>query len=164
MLTQLYQSTISINGREQSLAASENQPLLIINTATECGLKQQFEGLEQLHQRYKDQGLRVIGFPCDQFKGQEPVANDDMASQCELRFGVTFELSEKINVNGPDTHPIFQALKTLAPGLLGSQGIKWNFTKFLVSPGGEVIKRYGPTHNPAKIQKDIDALLESVTS
>lgn len=145
-------------GREISLGKFKGKVILIVNTATKCGLAPQFEGLEQLHQDYKDKGLVVIGFPCDQFAGQEPETNETMVQVCQLNFGVTFQLSEKIHVNGPNTHPIFKYLKDHSKSALGKE-IKWNFTKFLVSRDGRTIKRFAPTTKPEAIRQSIENLL-----
>ena len=145
-------------GREISLGEFKDKAILIVNTATKCGLAPQFEGLEQLHQDYKSKGLVVIGFPCDQFAGQEPETNETMVQVCQLNFGVTFQLSEKIDVNGPNTHPIFKYLKDHSKSALGKE-IKWNFTKFLVSHDGRTIKRFAPTTKPEAIRQSIENLL-----
>jgi glutathione peroxidase len=140
------------------MAGYKDRVLLLVNTATKCGLAPQFKELEALHQEYKDRGLVVIGFPCNQFADQEPETNESMAQACELNFGVTFTLSEKIIVNGPDTHPIFAYLKSHSKSLLG-RDIKWNFTKFLVSRDGQTITRYAPTTSPSALRPDIERLL-----
>lgn len=145
-------------GREISLSEFKDKVILIVNTATKCGLAPQFEGLEQLHQDYKGKGLVVIGFPCDQFAAQEPETNETMVKVCQLNFGVTFQLSEKIDVNGPNTHPIFKYLKDHSKSALGKE-IKWNFTKFLVSRDGRIIKRFAPTTKPEAIRQSIEKLL-----
>jgi len=132
--------------------------VLIVNTATRCGLAPQFKELEEIHQQYKDKGLVIIGFPCNQFQNQEPVINENMEQHCQVNFGVTFQLSEKINVNGKTTHPVFTYLKDQLPGKLGRR-IKWNFTKFLISPDGIPYKRYAPTVKPGSIEKDIIEVL-----
>ena len=147
------------NGKTLDLKEFKNRPVLVVNTATKCGLAPQFEGLEKLHQQYKDDGLVVLGFPCNQFAGQEPESNDTMAETCKLNHGVTFTLTQKINVNGRETHPLFKYLKQRLPGTLGKR-IKWNFTKFLIGPDGEPYKRYAPTTSPEKIEKDIQQLLK----
>lgn len=134
--------------------------VLLVNTATKCGLAPQFDGLENLHQRYKDQGLVVLGFPCDQFAGQEPETNDTVEETCKLNFGVTFQLTEKVKVNGPETHPVFRFLKSKLGGWLGS-GIKWNFTKFVVDKNGKPVKRFSPTTTPDKLESLIIQLLKS---
>ncbi|WBL25173.1 glutathione peroxidase [Zunongwangia sp. HGR-M22] len=148
------------NGKKLQLEAFKNQPILIVNTATKCGLAPQFEGLEKLHQDYKEDGLVVLGFPCNQFAGQEPETNESMEEACKINHGVTFLLTQKIDVNGSNTYPIFKYLKQSLPGTLGKR-IKWNFTKFLIAPNGEPYKRYAPTTSPAKIEKDIKQLLNN---
>ena len=133
--------------------------VLIVNTATKCGLATQFDGLEHLLQTYKDQGLVVIGFPCDQFLKQEPETNESMVEACRINHGVTFQLTEKIQVNGFGAHPIFKFLKSKIGGFFGSR-IKWNFTKFLIDANGKPIKRYAPTVLPEKIEEDIQQALK----
>lgn len=145
-------------GEPINMSQFEGKVVLIVNTATKCGLAPQFKGLEELHQKYKDQGLVLIGFPCNQFANQEPETNDTIVAACELNFGVTFQLTEKIHVNGENTHPIFKYLKDELGGTLGKK-IKWNFTKFLITKEGKAFKRYAPTTKPAKIEKDIQKLL-----
>jgi glutathione peroxidase len=142
------------------MSAFKGNPLLIVNTATKCGLAPQFRELEVLHQKYKDQGLVILGFPSNQFQNQEPESNETMEQSCEINFGVTFQLTEKILVNGKETHPVFQYLKDQLPGKLGKR-IKWNFTKFLISPEGKPVKRYAPTVKPGSIEKDILKTLAS---
>ena len=129
--------------------------LLIVNTASKCGFTPQYEGLEALYQKYKDKGLEILGFPCDQFGHQEPGNDEDIAKFCSLNFGVSFPLFQKTIVNGPEANPLFESLKKEAPGLLGTKRIKWNFTKFLVTPDGKVLKRYAPTIKPSAIEADI---------
>ncbi|NQX68203.1 glutathione peroxidase [Paenibacillus alba] len=146
-------------GEEKSLADYKGQVLLIVNTATKCGLAPQFKGLQELHDTYKDQGFSVLGFPCNQFKDQEPGDDAQVEQACQLNFGVNFPLFSKINVNGPDAHPLYRFLKQQASGLFGS-GIKWNFTKFLVDQDGKVLKRFSPTTSPSKIEGQIRKLLE----
>ena len=145
-------------GQELKMSDFKGKPVLIINTATKCGLAPQFDGLEELHQKYKDQGLVVLGFPCNQFRDQEPETNSSMEESCRINHGVTFQLTEKIDVNGPNTHPIFAYLKDELKGFLNNK-IKWNFTKFLITPDGKPFKRYAPTTKPAKIEKDIQKIL-----
>ena len=132
--------------------------ILIVNTATKCGLAPQFNGLESIHQKYKDKGLVVLGFPCNQFGGQEPETNDSVEESCRINFGVTFQLTEKIEVNGMNTHPIFAFLKSQLSGCFGEK-IRWNFTKFLIDKNGRPYKRYSPTKDLKKLIKDIDRLL-----
>lgn len=129
--------------------------LLIVNTASKCGFTPQYEGLEALYKKYKDKGLEILGFPCDQFGHQEPGNDEDIAEFCSLNFGVSFPLFQKTIVNGPEANPLFESLKKEAPGLLGTKRIKWNFTKFLVTPDGKVLKRYAPTIKPSAIEADI---------
>ncbi|RTE10064.1 glutathione peroxidase [Paenibacillus whitsoniae] len=148
----------TIRGEEKSLADYDNQVLLIVNTATKCGFAPQFKGLQELHDGYQAQGFSVLGFPCNQFKEQEPGSDAQVEQACQLNFGVNFPLFSKIDVNGPDAHPLYKYLKQQASGLFGS-GIKWNFTKFLVDGEGRVIKRFSPTTPPRKIEAHIRKLL-----
>ncbi len=148
-------------GKTVPMATYRGKTLLIVNTATKCGLAGQFEELETLHQAYKDKGLVIIGFPCDQFLGQEPETNESMVNVCKLNFGVTFQLSEKIDVNGKGTHQIFNYLKTHSKSSLTNR-IKWNFTKFLVSSDGENIQRFAPTVSPNTLQPAIIEYLPRV--
>lgn len=141
-------------GKQLSFSDFEGKVVLIVNTATKCGLTPQFTGLEVLHQQYKDSGLVVLGFPCDQFLKQEPLSNKEMAETCLINHGVTFQLTEKINVNGSTTHPIFQWLKSKQKGLFGKR-ISWNFTKFLINKQGKVVKRFSPSTKPEKIEQFI---------
>ena len=145
-------------GNEISLGDYRGKVLLLVNTATKCGLAPQFLELEALHEEYGSKGLVVIGFPCDQFAGQEPETNETVVGVCQINFGVTFLLSEIIDVNGAGTHPVFAYLKSHSKSALGKD-IKWNFTKFLVSPDGETIHRYAPTTVPAKLRPTIETLL-----
>lgn len=145
-------------GEEKSMEAHRGKAVLIVNTATKCGLAPQFKELEALHQEYKDKGLVVIGFPCNQFRNQEPESNASMEASCELNFGVSFQLSEKIDVNGKNTHPVFAYLKDQLPGRI-SKKIKWNFTKFLVTPEGMPIQRYTPATRPLAVEHQIRAVL-----
>lgn len=145
-------------GKEIRFSEFKGKVVLVVNTATKCGLAPQFDGLEALHQKYKDRGLVVLGFPCNQFQGQEPESNETVEEACRINFGVTFQLTEKILVNGPDTHPVFEYLKQNLGSFLGSK-IKWNFTKFLVTREGKPYKRYAPTTKPEKIVEDIERLL-----
>ena len=149
----------SIDGQTVPLSRYRGQVMLIVNTASACGLTPQFTGLEKLHQQYGPQGLAVIGFPCNQFASQDPGSNDEIGAFCQKNYGVSFQMMGKIDVNGPAAHPLYQWLKHEAPGLLGTEGIKWNFTKFLVGRDGRVIQRYAPQDTPEKIAKDIEAAL-----
>ncbi len=148
-----------IDGQAQDLAAFRGQVLLLVNTASACGFTPQYAGLEALHRQYGGRGLVVMGFPCNQFGAQEPGSHSEIETFCETRFGVSFALMEKVEVNGPQALPLYQWLKAQAPGLLGTQAIKWNFTKFLVGRDGQVIRRYPPTAKPEKISADIEAAL-----
>ncbi len=156
---EFYQLSVNTpQGKEILFSELKGKVVLLVNTATKCGLAPQFDGLEALHQKYKDRGLVVIGFPCNQFQGQEPESNETVEEACRINFGVTFQLTEKILVNGPDTHPVFVYLKKNLGSVLGSK-IKWNFTKFLVTADGKPFKRYAPTTKPEKIELDIVRLL-----
>ncbi|PKO75834.1 MAG: glutathione peroxidase [Betaproteobacteria bacterium HGW-Betaproteobacteria-15] len=150
---------LSIDGKPVALEQFRGHPMLIVNTASACGFTPQFGGLEQLHQAYGPRGLVVLGFPCNQFGSQDPGSNDEIATFCQRNFGVSFPMMSKIDVNGPEAHPLYQWLAAEAPGLLGSKAIKWNFTKFLVGKDGTVIKRYAPQDAPEKLAKDIEAEL-----
>ncbi|PSF11139.1 glutathione peroxidase [Marinobacter shengliensis] len=152
-------SVRDIKGNEASMADYKGKVLLIVNTASKCGFTPQFEGLQALHEELGDQGFEVLGFPCNQFMNQDP-ANDDAISQfCSLNYGVSFPMFAKVDVNGDGAHPLFQFLKREAKGLMGSEKVKWNFTKFLVNRDGQVIRRYAPTAKPADIRSDIEKLL-----
>jgi len=151
----LFDLTFTRNdGEEVDLQEFAGRPILVVNTASKCGFTPQYEGLQKLYEEFKDQGLTVIGFPCDQFAHQEPGDDAAIASFCSRTYGVTFPLSTKVDVNGPKAHPIFRYLKSRAGGVLGSS-IKWNFTKFLVSPDGRTVKRYAPNTSPATMEADI---------
>ena len=145
-------------GREVDFKQYEGKVLLIVNTASKCGFTPQYDGLEALYKKYKDQGLVIIGFPCDQFAHQEPGTNEEIAEFCRLNHGVTFPLMAKIEVNGAGTHPIYQYLKAAAPGTLGN-AIKWNFTKFLISRDGTKVERFASATKPEAIENKIKALL-----
>jgi len=149
----------SIDGAEVSLADYQGQVLLLVNTASKCGFTPQFEGLEALYKAHHGQGLTVLGFPCNQFGAQEPGDEAQIASFCSLTYDVSFPMFAKIEVNGPNTHPLYAYLKKTKPGLLGIEAIKWNFTKFLVDRTGAVVRRYAPTDTPQVIEKDVLALL-----
>ena len=149
----------SINGKPVALKQFEGKVLLIVNTASACGFTPQFGGLEKLHESYADQGLVVLGFPSNQFGAQDPGSNDEIASFCQLNYGVSFPMMAKIDVNSAQAAPLYQWLSQEAPGLLGSKAIKWNFTKFLVGRDGRVIRRYAPMDTPAKLSADIEAAL-----
>ena len=148
-----------MSGPPVPLSQYRGKVLLIVNTASACGFTPQFAGLEELHQRYADQGLAVLGFPCNQFGRQDPGSNEDIARFCQRNYGVSFPMMAKINVNGPEATPLYRWLTAEAPGLLGSKAIKWNFTKFLVGRDGQVIRRYAPQDAPQKLASDIEAAL-----
>ena len=147
------------NGSQTDLSAYRGKVLLVVNVASRCGFTPQYEGLEELQRKFGDRGFTVLGFPCNQFGSQEPGNAEEIASFCKLTYDVTFPLMGKIDVNGPQAAPIYQKLKSDAPGLLGSEAIKWNFTKFLVDRSGKVVKRYAPQTKPQDIQRDIEGLL-----
>lgn len=149
-----------LNGETISMKEYQGKTILVVNTASKCGFTPQYEGLEKLFQKYKKQGLVILGFPCNQFGGQEPGSSHDIKEFCEINYGVTFPLFEKIEVNGKNTHPIFKFLKSkLSGGLFGS-GIKWNFTKFVINNNGVPVKRFSPTTKPEKMEKTIQQLLQ----
>lgn len=146
---------LSIDGKSAPLAAHRGQVLLIVNTASACGFTPQFGGLESLWRQYGERGLVILGFPSNEFGGQDPGANDEIASFCQLNYGVSFPMMAKVKVNGAEAHPLWKWLKAEAPGLLGTEGVKWNFTKFLVGRDGRVLKRYAPNDAPASLEADI---------
>jgi glutathione peroxidase len=148
-----------IGGQPVALSQFRGKPLLIVNTASACGFTPQFAGLEELHKAYGPRGLVVLGFPSNQFGGQDPGTNEEIASFCQVNYGVSFPMMQKTDVNGPQAHPLYRWLTAEAPGVLGSKAIKWNFTKFLVGKDGQVIRRYAPMDAPAKLAKDIEAAL-----
>lgn len=152
-------SATAIDGTPVSLDTYKDKVLLIVNTASQCGFTPQYQGLQALYNNYASQGLTILGFPCNQFGQQEPADSDQIQSFCEARFGVSFPLFQKIEVNGSNAHPLYQYLTKAAPGIFGTEAIKWNFTKFLVDRNGKVIKRYPPTSKPEDLEKDIQALL-----
>lgn len=158
--TSVYDFTVrDIKGNEKSLADYRGKVLLIVNTASKCGFTPQLEGLQALHSELGDRGLEVLGFPCNQFLNQDPDDEDAISQFCSLNYGVDFPMFSKIEVNGSGTHPLYQFLKSEAKGLMGSEKVKWNFTKFLVGRDGQVIRRYPPTAKPQEIRKDIEKLL-----
>ncbi|EWC42031.1 glutathione peroxidase [Stutzerimonas stutzeri] len=150
---------VTIEGEQKRLADFDAKVLLVVNTASQCGFTPQYKGLEELWQRYRARGLVVLGFPCNQFGQQEPDGEQQIAAFCERRFGVSFPLFAKVEVNGGDAHPLFIELKKRAPGLLGSKAIKWNFTKFLVADQGKTVRRYSSRTAPQALAADIEALL-----
>ncbi len=152
-------SANTIDGKTEKLSAFKGKALLIVNTASQCGFTPQYKGLEELQQKYGAQGFAVLGFPCNQFGAQEPGSEKEIASFCETSYGVSFPMFAKVDVNGNDTHPLYKHLKSAAPGALGTEAIKWNFTKFLVGKDGAVIKRYAPNSDPLSIAPDIETQL-----
>lgn len=160
MTSSLYDFTCALpNGTSATLEDYRGKVLLVVNTASKCGFTPQFAGLEKLYTSFHGRGFSVLGFPCNQFGKQDPGSNDEIMEFCQLNYGVSFPMFAKIDVNGGDADPLFKHLKKQAPGALGSQGIKWNFTKFLVDKEGNVVKRYAPTTRPEDISKDIESLL-----
>lgn len=149
------------DGGTISLADRLGRVVLVVNTASKCGFTPQYEGLESLWRSYRDRGFEVIAFPCNQFGGQEPGTAEEIAQFCEVNFGLSFPLMGKVDVNGAHADPLFQWLKTCAPGILGSKAIKWNFTKFLIDRSGHVVRRYGPADKPQAIAADIEAALNA---
>jgi len=149
----------ALNGAPVDLSQYRGKVLLIVNTASECGFTPQYKGLEEVYRQFKDKGVEVLGFPCNQFGGQEPGDATQIGAFCEKNYGVTFPLFGKIDVNGNDAHPLYQYLKKEAPGVLGTQAIKWNFTKFLVRKDGRVYQRYAPSTAPEELLADIEKLL-----
>lgn len=151
--------TQTIQGQTVSLADYRGKVLLIVNTASKCGFTPQFEGLEALWKQYAERGLVVLGFPCNQFGAQDPGSHGEIASFCQLNYGVSFPMMAKVDVNGADAHPLYQWLVQQAPGVLGTRAIKWNFTKFLLGRNGQIIKRYGSIDSPKALAKDIERAL-----
>jgi glutathione peroxidase len=149
----------TISGKKVKLGDYKDKALLIVNTASKCGLTPQYEGLEALYEEYKEQGLVVLGFPCNQFGRQEPGNESDIEEFCQLNYGVSFPMFAKIDVNGRNADPLFKYLKKSSKGILGSEKIKWNFTKFLINRDGDVVARYAPTVKPGNIAGDIELLL-----
>jgi len=149
----------SITGEMADLSSQRGKVILIVNTASACGFTPQFAGLEELWKDYADQGFTIVGFPSNEFGGQDPGSNEEIASFCQLNYGVSFPMMEKIKVNGKDAHPLYKWLKGEKPGILGTEAIKWNFTKFLIGKDGQVIKRYAPTDTPKSLRSDIEKAL-----
>ena len=159
MKTHFYEfSAQTLQGKEIKMDAYKGKTILVVNTASKCGLTPQFEGLEKLNQKYKDKGLVILGFPCNQFAGQEPGDEKSISEGCVINYGVTFQMFSKIDVNGESAHPIYKYLKNELSGLLGNK-IKWNFTKFLIDPNGKPLKRFSPTTKPEKIDKYLETIL-----
>ena len=149
----------SIEGRPAQFSSQKGKVLLVVNTASACGFTPQFAGLEKLWEDYRDRGLVVVGFPSNQFGGQDPGSNGEIASFCQLNYGVSFPMMAKVDVNGDAAHPLWKWLTAQAPGILGTQAVKWNFTKFLVGRDGQVLKRFGPNDAPESLRSDIEAAL-----
>ncbi len=161
-MTTIYDfNATTAGGKPQPLDDYRGKVLLVVNTASKCGFTPQFAGLEELYEKYRDQGLVILGFPCNQFANQDPGSNDEIQEFCQLNYGVSFPMFAKIEVNGSGADPIFRHLKKAAPGALGTERIKWNFTKFLIDADGNVVKRYAPTDKPKAIEKDVRKLLGS---
>ena len=152
-------SATTIDGSVQKLSEYKGKPLLVVNVASKCGFTPQYTGLEALYRKFKDRGLVVLGFPCDLFGHQEPGDEAEIKNFCSLNYDVSFPLFAKVDVNGRDAHPLYQWLKSEKSGFLGTEGIKWNFTKFLIDRNGQVVKRYAPTDTPEKIEKELGAVL-----
>jgi glutathione peroxidase len=150
----------TLRGEEESLSKYKGKVLLVVNTASKCGLTPQYKGLQEMYDKFKGQGFEVLGFPSNQFAGQEPGESDEIAEYCEINYGVTFPMFEKIDVNGDEAHPLFKYLSTEAPGILGSKSVKWNFTKFLIDQEGRVLKRFAPKTTPDQIESEIAKLLK----
>jgi len=150
---------LSIDGKPAHLSTQRGKVLLIVNTASQCGFTPQFSGLEKLWQDYRDKGLVIVGFPSNEFGAQDPGSNDEIASFCQLNYGVTFPMMAKVQVNGANAHPAWKWLKAQAPGVLGTEAIKWNFTKFLIGKDGQVLKRFAPNDTPDSMRKDIEKAL-----
>jgi glutathione peroxidase len=159
-MSSIYDFTVkTIDGKETTLAPYKGKAMLIVNVASKCGFTPQYEGLEKLYLDFKDKGLEILGFPCNQFGSQEPGNEAEIKSFCSLTYNVTFPMFSKIDVNGPETHPLYAYLKKEEKGILGTEAIKWNFTKFLVGKDGQVIKRYAPNTTPKDLAKDVAAAL-----
>lgn len=149
----------TIDGKETTLAPYKGKVMLIVNVASKCSYTSQYDGLQALYEKYKDKGLVVLGFPCNQFAHQEPGSEEEIQNFCRVNFGVTFPMFSKIDVNGDNTHPLYQYLKSQQPGILGTEAIKWNFTKFLVDKEGKVLNRFSSSTKPKELEKEIETLL-----
>ena len=152
-------TAVTMQGKETPLSEFKGKVLLVVNTASKCGFTPQFKGLEKLYEKYKDNGFEILGFPCNQFGKQDPGSNEQISEFCELNYGVTFPMFQKVDVNGEGAHPLFKHLKSEAPGMLGTEAIKWNFTKFLVDQNGKVVQRFAPKDTPEKIDSEVQKLL-----
>jgi len=151
-------TAIAMNGKEIKMSEYEGKVVIVVNTASKCGFTPQFAGLEELYKDYKDKGLIILGFPCNQFAGQDPAENEDILEFCQLNYGVTFQMFQKINVNGRNAHPLYKFLKSKAKGGMGGS-IKWNFAKFLVDKSGNVVNRFSPATNPVDMREEVEKLL-----
>jgi glutathione peroxidase len=159
-MTSIYDFTAStLQGKAVSLADYKGKALLIVNTASKCGFTPQYAGLEKLYEKLRDKGLTILGFPCNQFGQQEPGSNEEIGAFCQMNYGVSFPMFDKIDVNGPRAHPLYEWLKSQQPGLLGTKNIKWNFTKFLVDKTGNVVARFAPMTKPEDIEKSIEKVI-----
>lgn len=159
-MKEIYDAEVTtIEGKQIKLALYQGKVVLIVNVASQCGFTGQYDGLEMLYRKYVDQGLVILGFPCNQFGNQEPGSEEEVMSFCRLNYGVTFPMFAKIDVNGPNTHPLYMLIKNERPGFLGSSAIKWNFTKFLLDRDGNVVERYSPSTKPSEIEDKITSLL-----
>lgn len=157
----IYQYQVNtLKGQKLSMEEYKGKVLLIVNTASKCGLTPQYKGLQELYDKFNDQSFEILGFPSNQFAEQEPGSNEEIAEFCQMNYGISFPMFEKIKVNGDEAHPLFKHLKNNAPGILGSKTIKWNFTKFLIDQNGNIVKRYSPQTTPDKIEADIAKLLK----
>lgn len=157
----IYQYQVNtLKGQKLSMEEYKGKVLLIVNTASKCGLTPQYKGLQELYDKFNDQSFEILGFPSNQFAKQEPGSNEEIAEFCQMNYGVSFPMFEKVKVNGDEAHPLFKHLKNNAPGILGSKTIKWNFTKFLIDQSGNIVKRYSPQTTPDKIEADIAKLLK----
>ena len=160
-MTDFYDFTAeTLQGKDKSMKDFEGKVVLVVNTASKCGLTPQYEGLQELYEKYKDDGLEILGFPCNQFANQEPGDQDAIAETCQINYGVTFTMFNKVDVNGSGAHPLFKYLRSALGGLMGNR-IKWNFTKFLLDTEGNPVKRFPPTATPASLEKDIQKLLKA---
>ena len=151
----------TIDGKETSLQSYQGKALLIVNVASKCGFTPQYDGLEKLYKKYKDQGLEILGFPCNQFGGQEPGTEAEIQNFCSLTYGVDFPMFAKVDVNGANAHPLYKYLTNEKPGILGTEAVKWNFTKFLIDKQGEPVKRFGSADKPESLEKDIEKVLKA---
>lgn len=159
-MTSVYDFTMDrLNGKPQPLEDYKGKVLLVVNTASKCGFTPQFEGLEALYKDLKEKGLEILGFPCNQFGKQDPGSDDEIGEFCQINYGVSFPMFSKIEVNGDGAAPLYKHLKAVKPGMLGTKGIKWNFTKFLIDQDGNVVKRFAPADKPSAIRKEIEKLL-----